>query len=103
MARRCFTGTSTRSTCRSFPRRRTPPPPPPTPAPPPAPPPPSGNALLSSTRACKNQAFRFKNHLFGFQYHFEMDEAGIEALLASCGEDATKVLGPDGPDKIRQD
>lgn len=76
---------------------------PPNPAPPPAPPPPSGNALLSSTRTCKNQAFRFKNHLFGFQYHFEMDEAGIEALLANCGEDATKVLGPDGPEKIRQD
>jgi len=31
--------------------------------PPPAPPPPTGNALLSSSRLCKNQAFRFKNRL----------------------------------------
>src|SRR3954466_3236064 len=54
-------------------------PPPPNPAPPPAPPPPSGNALLSSTKSCKNQAFRFKNRLFGFQYHVEMDESGIDA------------------------
>jgi GMP synthase-like glutamine amidotransferase len=35
-------------------------------SPPPAPQPPSGNVLLSSSRACKNQAFRFKNRLFGF-------------------------------------
>lgn len=78
-------------------------PPPPNPAPPPAPPPPSGNALISSTRACKNQAFRFKNNLFGFQYHIEMDEAGIEAILANCKDDAIKVLGADGVEKIRQD
>ena len=38
----------------------------------PGPPPPTGSALLSSTRECKNQAFRFKNRLIGFQYHFEM-------------------------------
>jgi GMP synthase (glutamine-hydrolysing) len=78
-------------------------PPPPNPAPPPAPPPPAGNALISSTRTCKNQAFRFKNRLFGFQYHFEMDEAGIEAMLAHGKEDVLKVLGPDGENKIRQD
>src|SRR5205085_327565 len=49
-------------------------PPPANPAPPPAPPPPTGNALISSSRGCKNEAFRFKNRLFGFQYHMEMDE-----------------------------
>jgi GMP synthase (glutamine-hydrolysing) len=77
-------------------------PPPPNPAPPPAPPPASGNALLSSTKTCKNQAFRFKNRLFGFQYHFELDQPGIEAMLANGKDDVVKVLGPDGPDKIRQ-
>lgn len=77
--------------------------PPPNPAPPPAPQPPSGNALISSTRACKNQAFRFKNRLFGFQYHFEMDEAGIEAMLQNGREDVVKVLGADGENKIRQE
>ena len=78
-------------------------PPPPNPAPPPAPPPPAGNALLSSSRACKNQAFRFKNRLFGFQYHFEMEEAGIEAMLAHAKEDLLKVHGPEGEARIRQD
>ena len=78
-------------------------PPPPNPAPPPAPPPATGNALLSSTRACKNQAFRFKSRLFGFQYHFEMEEGGIEAMLTYAREDVTKVLGPNGETKIRQD
>jgi GMP synthase-like glutamine amidotransferase len=71
--------------------------------PPPAPPAPAGNALLSSTRACKNQAFRFKNRLFGFQYHFEFTQADIEAVVAAGKEDLQKVLGADGPEKIRQD
>jgi GMP synthase-like glutamine amidotransferase len=76
---------------------------PPNPAPPPAPPPPSGNVLISSTRNCKNQAFRFKARLYGFQYHFEMTEAGIEALLEARREDAIKVLGSDAVQKIREE
>jgi GMP synthase-like glutamine amidotransferase len=78
------------------------PPPPPAGAPP-GPPPPTGNVLIASTRACRNQAFRFKNRLFGFQFHFEMDREGIEALLASRREDVTKVLGNDGEKRIRED
>ncbi|MEA2711231.1 MAG: hypothetical protein QOF78_3832 [Phycisphaerales bacterium] len=73
------------------------------PAPPPAPPPPTGNVLLSSTRACKNQAFRFKSRLIGFQYHFELTEAGIDALVTNRREELTRVLGPDGESKIRDD
>jgi GMP synthase-like glutamine amidotransferase len=76
---------------------------PPNPPPPPSPPPPSGNALLSSTRTCKNQAFRFKNRLFGFQYHFELDQAGIEAIVANGKEEIIKNLGADGAEKIRRD
>src|SRR3954447_3956616 len=73
------------------------------PAPPPAPPPPTGNALLSSSRACKNQAFRFKNRLFGFQYHIESTPESIEATIASDRETWTQVLGPDGDKKLRDD
>ncbi len=72
-------------------------------APPPAPPPPTGNALLSSTRACKNQAFRFKTHLFGFQYHFEMLPENVEAMLEHGKQDVLKVLGPEGFEQIRRD
>lgn len=71
--------------------------------PPPAPPPPTGNALLSSTRNCRNQAFRFKNRLFGFQYHFELTREGIEAIVAADREACVKVLGPGGPDQIKAD
>src|SRR3954465_11759048 len=78
-------------------------PPPANPPPPPAPPPPTGNALLSSSKVCKNQAFRFKTRLFGFQYHFEFFESDIAALVAADSETATKVLGPDGAQRIKDD
>ncbi len=78
--------------------------PPPAPAgSPPGPPPPTGNALLASTRTCRNQAYRFKNRLFGFQFHFEMDNEGIEAMLEHAREDWQKVLGSDGAAKVRED
>lgn len=72
------------------------------PAPPPAPPPLTGNALLSSTPACKNQAFRFKNRLFGFQYHVELTEADIDKMVSGGKEDLLKVAGPEGEMKIRE-
>src|SRR5439155_7669259 len=80
-----------------------PPPPPPAAGAPPGPPPPTGSVLISSTKTCRNQAYRFRNRLFGFQYHFEMDEAGIEAMLTHAKEDWVKVLGPAGERKIRED
>jgi GMP synthase-like glutamine amidotransferase len=72
------------------------------PAPPPSPPPPTGNVLLSTTRACKNQAFRFKSRLVGFQYHFELTEAGIEAMLANRQQEITAALGSDAAQNIRE-
>jgi len=73
------------------------------PPPPPAPAPPTGNALLSSSKLCKNQAFRFRNRLFGFQYHFEFTQADIAAVVAAGKADVQKVLGPDGEAKILAD
>lgn len=72
-------------------------------APPPAPPPPTGNALLSSSPLCKNQAFRFKNRLFGFQYHVELTPEGIEAILHADSQNVAKYLGADGETRVRQD
>ena len=71
--------------------------------PPPAPQPPAGNALLSSSRQCKNQAFRFKNRLFGFQYHFEFTEENIDAVLTAGRQDITNVLGAGGEKTIREE
>jgi GMP synthase-like glutamine amidotransferase len=73
------------------------------PPPPPAPPPPTGNSLLSSSKACKNQAFRFKTKLFGFQYHIELDRPGIEAIVAGNKEQLVQVHGADGDKTIRQE
>ncbi len=77
--------------------------PPPNPPAPPAPPPPTGNMLISSTRTCRNQMFRFKGRLFGIQYHVEMDKAGIEAMLEHAREDVLKVHGAEGVQTIRDE
>src|SRR5436190_230260 len=66
------------------------------PPPPPAPPPPTGSVLISSTRTCKNQAFRFKDRLFGFQYHLEATPEIISAMVAAGKADIEKALGPGG-------
>jgi GMP synthase-like glutamine amidotransferase len=73
------------------------------PAPPPAPPPPTGNLLLSSTCACKNQAFRFKNRLYGFQYHFELTPDGIAGILEGDKQTAEEQLGSDGIKRIMEE
>jgi GMP synthase (glutamine-hydrolysing) len=78
-------------------------PPPANAPPPPAPPPPTGNALLSSSRLCKNQAFRFKNRLFGFQYHFEFTQENIDTLISAGRQDITNVLGAGGEKTIREE
>jgi GMP synthase (glutamine-hydrolysing) len=73
------------------------------PAPPPAPPPPTGNALLSSSRLTKNQAFRFKTRLFGFQYHFELTNEDFERIFANETETITRVLGADNAARLRDE
>lgn len=72
------------------------------PPPPPAPPPPTGSVLVSSSKTCRNQAFRFKNRLYGFQYHFELTQDGIEALLEQRKAEITEALGPDALAHIRE-
>ncbi len=71
--------------------------------PPPAPPPPTGNALISSTRTCRNQVFRFKTKLFGFQYHIELDRPGIDAIVEGNKQQALDVLGADAVNTIKAD
>jgi len=73
------------------------------PPPPGAPPTATSSALLCSSAVCKNQAFRLKNRLFGFQFHFEFTENDIEAVLTAGKRDVQKVLGPDGETKISRD
>ena len=58
---------------------------------------------MSSSRLCKNQAFRFKNRLFGFQWHMELTPSDIDAILTAGREDVAKALGANGESQIRQD
>jgi GMP synthase (glutamine-hydrolysing) len=51
-----------------------------------SPPAPPGSALLCSTKTCKNQAFRFRNRLFGFQFHLELTAPDIEAITGGAAE-----------------
>jgi GMP synthase (glutamine-hydrolysing) len=67
-----------------------------------APPAPSGSALLCSSRLCKNQAFRFKTRLFGFQFHMELLQGDIDAILSAGREELTRVCGEGGETQIRQ-
>lgn len=78
-------------------------PPPPNPVPPPAPPPPTGNSLLSSSKLCRNQAFRFRSRLFGFQYHVEFTREQIEALVSADKATAEGALGADAVGRIQAD
>ena len=52
---------------------------------------------------CRNQAFRFKNRLFGFQYHFEFTAADIEKVVVAGREDVTKVRGPSADVRIMEE
>ncbi|MCS7033422.1 MAG: hypothetical protein NZ561_05435 [Phycisphaerae bacterium] len=77
--------------------------PPPANLPPGAPAPPGGSVLLSSTARCKNQAFRFKNRLFGFQFHFELTPREIEGWLENDRATLEQAAGPSAVEQIRRD
>jgi hypothetical protein len=59
--------------------------------------------LISTTRACRNQAFRFKNRLFGFQYHFELAEADIERMLEHGKDELAAANLADAATKVRDE
>ena len=63
-------------------------PPPANPPPPPARPP-TGNVVMASTRACRNQAYKFKNRIFGFQFHVELERPDIDRIIDVRSKEAT--------------
>lgn len=46
---------------------------------------PAGAALLASSAACRNQAFAYGESVFGFQFHLEMLQSNINAIIGNCG------------------
>ncbi len=43
--------------------------------------------LLASNEACKNQAFMYRERVYGFQFHLENTQKIIEDLLYHCAEE----------------
>jgi len=64
---------------------------------------PAGARLLASSARCRSQAFVLGSKLFGLQFHCEIDEAQVEALLRADAAFVTRANGPAGVEEIRRD
>jgi GMP synthase (glutamine-hydrolysing) len=65
--------------------------------------PPKAHRLASSS-LCANQAFRFARHVYGLQYHLEVDAPMIREWLAVPGaKNDLKSVGPGTGQHIRKD
>lgn len=66
---------------------------------------PRGALLLASSKLCKNQAFRFGENVYGFQFHLEVDEPMVERWLRipQNKKEIEETNGKIDPDKIRED
>lgn len=64
---------------------------------------PSGAARLAESPLCANQAFRYGDKVYGFQFHLEVDEPMIERwLVAPVNRKEIEELGDEvSPDVIR--
>jgi len=64
---------------------------------------PDGAQLLASSPLCRNQAFRYGDNVYGFQFHLEVDKPMIERWL-NVPENKKEIEDLDGkidPDLIR--
>ncbi len=66
---------------------------------------PDGAVRLATSEKCGNQAFRYGNKIYGFQFHLEVDEAMIHRwLLAPTNQKELEELkGIIDPDHIRKE
>ncbi len=46
--------------------------------------------LLATSKACKNQAFIYGNRVIGLQFHFEVTNASLEAMIANGKNELVK-------------
>jgi GMP synthase (glutamine-hydrolysing) len=65
---------------------------------------PRGAVHLASSPGCPNQAFRYEDNVYGFQFHMEVDEHLIERWLTipHHQRELSELKGEDGPDQIRR-
>lgn len=66
---------------------------------------PEGAIQLASSKYCSNQAFRFGDKVYGFQFHLEVDEAMVQRWLAAPkrNKELLALHGNDGHKAIAQE
>jgi GMP synthase-like glutamine amidotransferase len=64
---------------------------------------PPGAMLQSSSAACTNQGFLYKQRVIGFQYHIEATEQSAGALVDNCGDELVASAHIHTADRIRSD
>ncbi len=66
---------------------------------------PDGAVRLASSNGCDNQAFRYRDNVYGFQFHMEVDPSLIERWLniPSHQHELHALKGPPGAEEIRQE
>jgi GMP synthase-like glutamine amidotransferase len=50
---------------------------------------PEGAVHLAASQACHNQAFQYKTHVLGLQFHLEATRPGLDALIENCRHELT--------------
>ena len=66
---------------------------------------PKGAKLLASSPLCKNQAFKYGDNVYGFQFHLEVDKPMIERWLRVPGnkKEIEELDGKIDPEQIKSD
>ena len=62
---------------------------------------PEGAVRLGESAACKNQAYRFGDRVYGLQFHLEMTPAAIEGMIAACGHELVKSEWVQNAEELR--
>lgn len=55
---------------------------------------PDGACHLATSEACDTQAFLYKDHVLGLQFHLEMAQEGLEDLIANSDQELESTGGP---------
>jgi len=66
---------------------------------------PKGAIHLAYSPDCENQAFKFGERIYGFQFHLEVDRPMIERWLKTPGnvEELSKLVGTIDPEEIKKE
>ena len=61
---------------------------------------PAGGMHLCSSRACRNQAFAVGDRILGLQFHLEMTQSGLSAIIDNCRHELVETPWIQSEDEI---